>query len=913
MSINNNVNTSAYTKTVSTTPAAKDAAAAETSSKLHVSRELDGVNDTGIVGEMLTSGTKNMADINKYFAMANMKTTGLLSANNAAVSTAATLSSAVNADGTDATAGVLCADDMYVAGDPEAGGKGTNYASTDITADAGYYTMFKDGIDTGRNITVNSHLDVINDEGKKAFTEYGFLINDENGTQTQATLSGGQMTVSKADGTTENILPPDGTYVVGDPADPTAKFYYADAPGAGKDGASEKRLMVDYYEKPTQASIDALVASGMSATDAAKKRTTTTMSYGFRTPDGVDTYASSEGVSAGAAQKTVDSGVKTYYDANYSEGSCSLEDIVCEQPPAPAPPPAPIPALPPAPIPAPPPAPCPPTPTPPAPPPAPPVAPSEHSRFIGDPHVHDSDNTNYGFMESGTYNLLSDSGLNINVHTTDGGSNGQYSLTDQVGIVAGSSKIQVNADGTTSVTGADGVANTLTDGQTIALDNGSISRAGNLITLNTPEYQTTFTTGQQMNGTTFIDTDVYSNASGVEADGTAPSGIVGETFDADTEPQTGLKQALPTYARDNLFSTTATTLPDGTDPAPATDTTTTDNNTGVQGIVSWDPASGQSGYLSTLYQSVLGTAPTSDQLDGWVKNWNDGNLSSAIGTMFSSDAFNTKYPSSTDKATVLAQAILGSSDTTTINNMSAILDTGTTTALANAVNTLATSDAYKALADAKKAPGILPWKNGEDCGCVEHDTPPAAPPVGRHERSSFKGDPHVQDADGTDYLFMGVGKFNLLTDKDFTLNARTVSANNGAYTLTTQIGANVGGNKVTINADGTVTVVSGAKGSRIKTTLKDPDSVDLGNGATMTRSGDKIAINTAEYRSVFTVNHDANGTKYINTDVYSTADDGVSADGTAPTGILGETFDDDTTAQSGLKNDLSTYQRNNLN
>ncbi len=328
----------------------------------------------------------------------------------------------------------------------------------------------------------------------------------------------------------------------------------------------------------------------------------------------------------------------------------------------------------------------------------------------------------------------------------------------------------------------------------------------------------------------------------------------------------------------------------------------------VNKAVAWNPSTGQSGYLSNLYQSVLGSKPTTAQLNAGVKDWNNENMSSAVANLFSSAAFKAKYPSSTAQATVLAKTMLGSSDKKLIASLTAILDTGTPDALANAVNTIATSDAYKALADAKKAPGILPWKNGEDCGCGEHDKPPVA----SKEKSSFKGDPHVKDVDGSDYLFMGVGKFNLLTDKDFTLNAKTVSANNGAYTLTSQIGANVGGNKITINADGTVTYVSGEKGARKTTTLKDPDNVDLGNGASLTRSGDKIAINTTEYRSVFTVNNDAKGTKYINTDVYSRAA-GVSADGQAPTGILGETFDEDTTAQTGLKNDISKYQVTNLN
>jgi hypothetical protein len=537
--INNLNSKTSYIPTKAST--AQDATAAN-SKEIHISRELDGVEDSGVLGDMLTAGTSTIADANKYFALKKYAVSGLLSENNQAVGAQAT----VAADAASAAnSNIECEDDLYLAGDPTVGGKGNNYQGVQVDAAPGYYTMFQDGSSTGPQITVNGHLDTINPQGNKAYTEYGFLVKDSAGQQTQATLSGGQLTIAGPDGSTQKLLPPNGSYVVGDPADPDAKFYYADVPGAGKDGASEKRLMVDYYEKPTDASVKEMVAQGMSEADAKKLRSTTTLSYGFRVPDGVDTYASPEGVGAGNAMKTASNGVKTYYDSHYTEGNCQTVSV-CDTPP---------------------------------PPPPPPVAVNEHARLWGDPHVNDADGGAYLFPQAGIYNVLQDKGLTVNAQTNKMASDPSATVMSEAGATVGSRTVHVTADGTTTVGYADPANSSTTilqDGQTMALDDGSsITKTGNNISLTTPEYNLQFSTMQQYNGSNFLDIDAWSKGQGVQADGVAPSGLLGETFDADNIPQTAPKLDSSAYSRSSLIERTATTTSPTPTPAAVVATSTT--------------------------------------------------------------------------------------------------------------------------------------------------------------------------------------------------------------------------------------------------------------------------------------------------------------------------------------------------
>ena len=573
MSVNNNPNNpltqQQYTTQQSTNQQNATANTAHTE-QVRVTRELDGLNSTGIVGELLTNGTSNLAEANKYFAMSKFAVTGLLAEDNQAVSTAATILKKEGDTGTQ----VACADDMYVAGDPGVGGKGNNYAFNEVNVQPGYYTMYEDGKDGGPKITVNAHAEAINPEGKNAFTEYGFIIQDPNGTKTKATLSGGVLTIIGADGSTRKLLPGE-EYTVGNTTPPTAKFYYADVPGAGKDGATEKRLMVDYYEKPSQETIDKLVSEGVSRADAEKLLSVKTMSFGFRTPDGNDTYALPEGVGAGAALKTLPNGVKTYYDAHFSTGSCTVMDATkCGCPPTPPPPPPPPPPT----------TDCPPEEKPPEEPP-PIVAANQHARIWEDPHIDDADGGKYDFNQRGLFNVLKDKGITLNAKTVAGPANATY--ISESGLTIGGRTVLIQTGGRVTIGYTDPNVTTppitLGNNQTVMLDNGySITRKGTSITVDTTtgEYRIKFDTGRSWQGTNFMDIDIWSKSGGVLSDGVAPSGLLGETFDADNQRQRSTKNSVDSYRVASLFSEPTATPTSGTTTTGGTGGSSTGSTTG---------------------------------------------------------------------------------------------------------------------------------------------------------------------------------------------------------------------------------------------------------------------------------------------------------------------------------------------
>lgn len=275
---------------------------------LSLGREIDGKNATGAIGDMLTRGTTQLSDASQFFKdgrFASYQVGSLTGENNQ-----------VDSGATDPFQQKLGADDMFVAGDPEVGGKGNNYQSIKVLPQTGYMTMLEDGSDAGRKVTINSHPAVINTKGDKAFTEYGFVVQDDAGKKTTAALSGGKLKITGADGTVKTLAPGE-TYTIGSASDPVGKFYYASMPG-GENGTNEQRLVFDSYEKPSQAVIDKLTQAGMSATDAAALRTKSQATFGFRIPDGKGSYRSSAGVT-GNALPTTTNNVKTYYDAHFSK------------------------------------------------------------------------------------------------------------------------------------------------------------------------------------------------------------------------------------------------------------------------------------------------------------------------------------------------------------------------------------------------------------------------------------------------------------------------------------------------------------------------------------------------------------------------------------------------------------------
>lgn len=202
------------------------------------------------------------------------------------------------------------------------------------------------------------------------------------------------------------------------------------------------------------------------------------------------------------------------------------------------------------------------------------MAANQHARIWGDPHVEDADGGKYDFMEDGLYNILKDKDITLNTKMEHGANNA--TVNTEAGLTLGGRTVHVKADGTVNIgftNPAIKAANlSLQDGQTLTLDgNYTLSRAGDKITVNTPEYKILIDTNKPFGAMKYLDIDVWSKAGGVMSDGTAPSGLLGETFDADNTPVTKPKNNVDAYKQDSLFqlnNTTPTPIPTPT-PAPA--------------------------------------------------------------------------------------------------------------------------------------------------------------------------------------------------------------------------------------------------------------------------------------------------------------------------------------------------------
>lgn len=192
--------------------------------------------------------------------------------------------------------------------------------------------------------------------------------------------------------------------------------------------------------------------------------------------------------------------------------------------------------------------------------------------------------------------------------------------------------------------------------------------------------------------------------------------------------------------------------------------------------------------------------------------------------------------------------------------------------------------------------------------------------VAANEHSSYWGDPHVADADRSDkgnkrqdnFVVKGDGIFNLLTDRNISLNAQHKKYDQFAIEVTDQIGLRIPNANITFSAYGTPQLNGKALEVGKETTLPDQSKIKW-DGTTLTVT----SSDSSEYNVSINIvdaghkNPDGSAIKYLDTDL-STKGKGVNSDGVMPSGILGEGFDEDNEARSALKKDLSTYKRNSL-
>jgi hypothetical protein len=125
---------------------------------------------------------------------------------------------------------------------------------------------------------------------------------------------------------------------------------------------------------------------------------------------------------------------------------------------------------------------------------------------------------------------------------------------------------------------------------------------------------------------------IQTGAQGVDQDRQLPTGVLGETFDADP------------YSRGYV----GTGL-DGGD--------SYQQNSLPGKLFAWNLNHGQTGYVQTLYGNMLGQMPSSDDLHKVSQTITQEGLPAGLKQIIHSDAFTTRQYSNTQKAGLLYQAV----------------------------------------------------------------------------------------------------------------------------------------------------------------------------------------------------------------------------------------------------------------
>ena len=189
--------------------------------------------------------------------------------------------------------------------------------------------------------------------------------------------------------------------------------------------------------------------------------------------------------------------------------------------------------------------------------PLPPIIAANQSASIwGDPHINAANGGKYDFQNAGIFNLLSDSGINLNAQITQKPGD-SVAFDTQAGLAIGGDTLQFDADGKLMISynGNTAVQAKLEDGKSYTLgQNGSIIQSGDSYIVDSPEYTVNVDTNKDDNGLKYLNLKVSSGQNGVVNDGIAPTGLLGETFNPSQAAQTAPMDVVDNYRAPDLFS-----------------------------------------------------------------------------------------------------------------------------------------------------------------------------------------------------------------------------------------------------------------------------------------------------------------------------------------------------------------------
>jgi hypothetical protein len=171
----------------------------------------------------------------------------------------------------------------------------------------------------------------------------------------------------------------------------------------------------------------------------------------------------------------------------------------------------------------------------------------QHVRVWGDPHFIGADGEKFDFHGQGKFMLLSDgkendpNSLRFSGNFVPWKGNQALTVMDTAELKVGTVPAKINLDGTIEV-----------NGQKITLDtNGGFHkvnesfgflRNGNNISVNTPEYQLTFTLGDG-----FMNADAVAGSEGVLENGYLPTGALGITYQPGQQLQGATQEQINQY------------------------------------------------------------------------------------------------------------------------------------------------------------------------------------------------------------------------------------------------------------------------------------------------------------------------------------------------------------------------------